>query len=141
MKKLSKKEVGMIEQIRATHNEMSLLGLEVWDYNFKCGIGFYIKRLDMFKQKFFGSDNLKKHKVDCVYELPNYDEICDKIYEKFKPVFSDYRRYIAHRLLGPSFEESKDKDSVKEGVRLEAYLYYHYEGWIKRYFKEEERRE
>ena len=139
MKKLSKKEVGMIEQIRATHNEMSLLGLEVWDYNFKCGIGFYIKRLDMFKQKFFGSDNLKKHKVDCVYELPNYDEICDKIYEKFKPVFSDYRRYIAHRLLGSSFEESKD--SVKESVRLEAYLYYHYEGWIKRYFKEEERRE
>ena len=133
MNTLSKKEVGMIDSIFDTHHKLSCLAVEIWDYDFSCNIGFYIKKLDMFKHKFFGSDNLKKHKVGCIYGLPNFDEISDKIYEEFKPVFRNYRKYIANHLW-------TDKDLVK-ARNLMAYLYYHYEGWIKRYFKEEERRE
>ena len=116
-----------IKQILSLDDKMQRLSSRVWEYEFKCwDIGKDIRKLDEYKFKLIDDDVLEKAKISCIYALPDYDKICDKIYIKFLPF---WEKVQSHRQLIHKYRST-------EIVEILAYLYYHYEGWIIRYGKE-----
>lgn len=67
---------------------------------------------------------LKRHKVNCVYGIPEYNNICDDIYVRFVTVFEHYRNLV-----------SKRPDRYMDMTTIGAFLYTLFGGWVERYCK------